>query len=176
MNNSNSNTFSDVLQQKFNSHKFQIITALCLFIWTPLLITKTLYIQHSCHPMVDIYHLLPKECNQSPISHNFSSKKSKLNKSTDETSNFQNYKNSSKSSSPHIDTEIASKNNSPQLNHPNDDIEIASTDNLDNSVISNVKAGTAGVAAGVTAALVGAPIAVAAGVAILTWFAVKRFL
>lgn len=176
MNNTNHQKITDIWQQQWNRRGFQLIIVLCLLTWTPLLITKTLYIQHSCHPMVDIYHLLPKECNQSPTSHNPSPKKSKLKKSTYETSNFQNHENLSKSSSSHIETEIESNNNPPKLNHPNNDIKIASTDNLDNSVISNVKAGTAGIAVGVTAALVGTPIAVAGGVALLAWFAVKKFL
>lgn len=118
----------DVWKEKWNRYRFQAILVLCFLVWTPLLITETLQIQHSCHPMILFSNKLPEQCQQSLISNNPFSEQLKSNQPTDLL---------------------------PTPNH------------------SNLDAGTIGIAVGTTAAILGAPITVAAGISLLVWLAVK---
>lgn len=51
--------------KKWNRYRFQAILLVCFFVWTPLLITETLQIQHSCHPMISFTKKLPQEYTKS---------------------------------------------------------------------------------------------------------------
>jgi hypothetical protein len=109
--------YQTFLLNKWNSRRFSAALIVCFVIWTPLLVTETLQIQHSCHPMINFLGKLPTECNTSPFS-------------------------------------------SPLLPPPG-------------IPISNLDAGQLGIAVGATAAALGVPVPIAAGLGILTWIAAK---
>jgi hypothetical protein len=110
--------YQDGWQKKWNRRRFSVILVVCFLIWTPLLITETLQIQHSCYPMVPVSKL-PAECNTLPGLF------------------------------------------PPLLPPP----AIPITSNLD--------AGTIGIAVGATAAALGVPVPIAAGLGMLAWLAAK---
>ncbi|MBN3940879.1 MAG: hypothetical protein V7L21_34945 [Nostoc sp.] len=110
--------YQDGWQKKWNSHRFSAILVVCLLIWTPLLITETLQIQHSCHPMI-AFSKLPAECNTSP-------------------------------------GWFPSPLPPPVT-----------------PITSNLDAGTIGIAVGATAAALGVPVPIAAGLGMLAWLAAK---
>jgi hypothetical protein len=56
----------DDWQKKWIKYRLKAILVICFLAWTPLLITETLQIQHSCHPLVDFTHKLSAECNSFP--------------------------------------------------------------------------------------------------------------
>jgi hypothetical protein len=51
--------------KKWIKYRFQAILVICFLVWTPLLITETLQIQHSCHPMIS-FTKPSAECNSLP--------------------------------------------------------------------------------------------------------------
>lgn len=52
--------------KKWIKYRFQAILIICFLAWTPLLITETLQIQHSCHPLINFTNKLSAECNSLP--------------------------------------------------------------------------------------------------------------
>ena len=51
--------------ERWSRYRFRAILIGCFFLWTPLLVTETLQVQHSCHPMILFSRKLPVECQQS---------------------------------------------------------------------------------------------------------------
>ena len=53
--------------ERWYRYRFQAILLGCFLLWTPLLVTGTLQVQHSCHPMILFSGELPAECRQSSL-------------------------------------------------------------------------------------------------------------
>lgn len=51
-----------VFLNKWQIQRFQLIVIIAFLVWTPLLVTETLKVQHSCHPMIQPVNELSLDC------------------------------------------------------------------------------------------------------------------
>jgi hypothetical protein len=79
-----------VLNLTDSQRRFQPLLLLCFLIWTPLLITETLQVQHSCYPMIHWTGEFPPECRSKyksqPIEPNYATPQIERNYSSPSSS------------------------------------------------------------------------------------------
>ncbi|WP_427160915.1 hypothetical protein ACQFX9_04620 [Aliinostoc sp. HNIBRCY26] len=144
------------LEKVWQSH-FQAILIVCFLIWTSLLATTTLKVQHSCHPMIHWSGDLPIDCmersgqkvSSTPKENSTTQTQPKYQNKT-ETSNYPKIP-SKKSSDTHI---LAKINNNP-----------------------DVTAGAIAIGVATSIALIASsPLAVVLGSGFVTWLAIRTVL
>jgi hypothetical protein len=175
-------TSKNLLSNWFGNH-FQAILIIVFLIWTPLLVTGTLEIQHSCHPMINWSNTLPSECNSPQSKFNEKDKslptrRPKKPRKQQKNDNFKEQKPIAQSPKP-SPTPQTHDTSSPstttkQPNQIEKMIELAK----DNPEIAGATIGI-GIAVGV-ATIASAPIVVTVGVGLATsaavWSAIKTVL
>lgn len=121
---------------------FQPFLLLCFLIWTPLLITETLQVQHSCYPMIHWTGEFSSECRPKykpqPIEPQYSRAKPAIPKTGT---------NSSSPSSSSVHHSEGSSSN-----------------------VGDIAGGIVGMTGATVAAIAGAPVAAVVGIGIALWF------
>ncbi len=164
------------LLSKFTMFKFKTILSVCLTIFTLLLVTKTLQIQHSCNPMIHRSGELPAQCQ-------VATKDEELNtiKSSQVTQNNNNFQ-ANKITKPEISQNITQSESTNQsnsvgqlVNQDFEDIDIVGI--IAETAIVGVTAGIAGgvatVAAGGATAVFSLPVAGAVLIGLGIWFTIR---
>lgn len=131
-----------------SKRRFQPFILLCFLIWTPLLITETLQVQHSCYPMIHWTGEFSPECRSKYKPQPTEAKYSKANPAIPPTRT--SYSSPSSSSVQHSGSS--------------------------SSNVGDIAGGIVGMAGATGAAIAGAPVAAVVGIGIALWFFIRSIM